>query len=81
MFGHWNKNPIIIFVPLELFTAGNGWIRTPRRIRKLPQKLRNPKRPTQPIPSFDRRALRERVERFLRETQQQREGLRAAACG
>jgi hypothetical protein len=73
--------PIIIFVPLEILTAGNGWLRGSRHIKKLPQKLRNPPRSVQPIPSFDRKALRERVERLLRETRQEREDLRAAAYG
>ena len=32
-----------------------------------------------PIPSFDRRALRERVTRLLEQTEQQRNGLKAAS--
>jgi hypothetical protein len=50
-------NPIIIFVLLECLTAGNGWLRGSRLIKKLPQKLWNPNRPVQPIPTFDRKAL------------------------
>jgi hypothetical protein len=70
-------NPLIIFIPV----MGTGWLRGHKQMKKLPQNLRNPKRPIQPIPTFDRKALRERVERLLRQTQHQREGLRAAAYG
>jgi hypothetical protein len=67
-------NQIIILLP----EAGNGWLRKIKPMRPSPNKLRNPRRPLQPIPSFDRRALCERVARHLRQTQAQREGLKAA---
>jgi hypothetical protein len=66
---------IIILFP----DATNGWCRQIKPIKPPPTKPRNPNRPLQPIPCFDRRALRERVHRLLRQTQQQREQLRAAA--
>jgi hypothetical protein len=44
-----------------------------------PRKSRAPNKPPCPIPSFDRRALRERVARYLEQNKLQRESLRAAA--
>jgi hypothetical protein len=49
-------NPIIVFLPVP--EAGNGSFRTGRPAK--PLKRRHLTRPVQPIPSFDRRALRER---------------------
>jgi hypothetical protein len=71
-------NPVIIILVPQ---GATGWLRKGSKIiRKLPQKLQDPRRQrAQPIPQFDRAALRERVARFLRETQRQREDLRAMA--
>jgi hypothetical protein len=67
-------NPIIVFFP----DAGTGWLRKIKPIRPSPQRSRNPHRTVQPIPTFDRRALRERVDQFLKQNRLQREQLRAA---
>jgi hypothetical protein len=53
---------IVILFP----TAGTGWIGGSRIIKKT-TKPKSPARPVQPMPSFDRRALRERVNRLLRQ--------------
>jgi hypothetical protein len=69
--------PIIIILP----EAGTGWIRGARNIRTPPLKPRNPNKPAQPIPTYDWKAHRERVARLLRQTQHQRDELRALAHG
>jgi hypothetical protein len=66
--------PVIIIFPTP--TAGIRWIGGSKKIPT--QKPRNPHRPKQPIPSFDRRALRERVDRVLKQNRPQHEQLRAA---
>jgi hypothetical protein len=66
---------VVILFP----TMGNGWTRQIKPIKTPPKKSLIPHRPVQPIPSADRRALLERVHRFLRQTQQQRDLLRAMA--
>jgi hypothetical protein len=69
----FSPQPIIILLP----EANIRWI---GGSKKLPaKKPRNPHRPPQPIPTFNRRALRERVARFLEQNKIQREQLRAAA--
>jgi hypothetical protein len=70
-----NQTIVILFQ-----TAGNGWIRQIKPVKPPPAKSRIPNRPPQSIPTFDRRALRERVDRYLRQTQQQRDQLRANAA-
>ena len=69
------SNSIIVILP----SMGSGWIGGTRIIKKT-TKPRPPTRTVQPIPTFDRRALRERVDKFLRNNRHQREQLRAAAC-
>jgi hypothetical protein len=69
--------PIIIILP----EAGGRWIGGTKIVRPSPIKPQNPHRPIQHIPQFDRRALRERVNRLLKQDRHQREGLRALAHG
>jgi hypothetical protein len=68
-------SPIIIVFP----TAGNGWIRGARNVKLPAKKSKLPRPPMQPIPMFDRRELRERVNRLLEQNKFQREQLRAVA--
>jgi hypothetical protein len=65
-------NQIIILFP----AMGIRWIGGSKKITT--KKPNNPHRPSQPIPSFDRRALRERVDQFLKQNRLQRAQLRAA---
>jgi hypothetical protein len=67
-------NQIIILLP----EAGNGWLRKIKPVRPSPHKSRNFRRPVQPIPMYDWKAHRERVARYLRQTQTQRDELQAA---
>jgi hypothetical protein len=80
---HTPHPAIIILFPTMLGvdnpSAGTGWLRKLKPIPPPPKKSRIPNRPTQPIPSFDRKELRERVNRLLRQNQQQRDQLMAAA--
>jgi hypothetical protein len=70
-------SPTVIFlVP----TAGTGWLRKIKPVFPPPAKSRNPNRPVRPIPAINRDELRERVHRYLKQTQPyRREQLRAAA--
>jgi hypothetical protein len=66
-------NQIIILVP----EASVRWLGGSKKTTS--KKTRNPRRPLQPIPSHDPKELRERVARYLRHTQLQREQLKALA--
>jgi hypothetical protein len=72
-------NTVVILMPAADTVAGNGWIRTGSRNWPPRKKSRMPNRPAQPIPTFDRKALRDRVNRLLKQTQHQREELRVMA--
>jgi len=72
-------SPIIIILPgYDEVSADGRWIGK-KQVKTRPLRPCEPRRPLQPIPSFDRRALRERVTRILHENKLQRESLRAAA--
>ena len=66
-------SPIIILFPAAS-DVRNGLVRTGKRAKGI-GKAKSLKPPLQPIPTFDRRELRERVVRWLRETQFQRDEL------
>jgi hypothetical protein len=66
-------NTIIVLFP----DAHVRWIGGSKKTS--PTKSRTPNRPPQPIPTFDRRELRERVARFIEQNKIQRESLRAQA--
>jgi hypothetical protein len=69
--------PIIIFVP----TPSMGQV-VPRRGLPpwpAPKPSKLPRRRPAPIPTFDRRALRERVTHLLNHTRPQRDALKAAS--
>jgi hypothetical protein len=66
---------IILLVP----SAATGYLRRVDRPWPAPKPTRLPRWAPAPIPSFDRRALRERVTRLLRDNRAQRDGLKAAA--
>jgi len=66
-------NTVIVLVP----EAGIRWIGGSKKTTI--KKPRTPHRATQPIPTFDRRALHDRVSRLLEYNKLQRESLRAAA--
>jgi hypothetical protein len=66
-------SPVIILFP----TAATGYLRRVDRPWPSPRPPKLPRRSRQPIPTFDRRALRERVVRLLKDTEQQRNGLKA----
>jgi hypothetical protein len=72
---HIPHPPIILLVP----TAGATYWKRVDHPGPSTKKSRLPRRPQQPIPSFDRRALYERVSRLLKQTERDRNGLKAAA--
>jgi hypothetical protein len=64
-------SPIIFLLP-ACTPVRNGLVRTGKRAKGL-GKPKSLKHPLQPIPTFDRKELRERVNRLLRETQRERD--------
>jgi hypothetical protein len=79
-----HPTPIIILSPSgELLrtrpSAGATYTKRVGRPLPAPKKSRLPRRPQQQIPTFDRRAARERVVQLLKDSRAQRDGLKAAS--
>jgi hypothetical protein len=69
MIHQQGPSPVIILLPTAS-DVRNGFVRTLKRGKSI-GKSKHLKPPPQPIPTFDRK--RERVTRWLRETQHERE--------
>jgi hypothetical protein len=68
--------PVIILFPTP--SMGTGYLRRVDRPWPAPKPVRLPRHPPHPIPTVNRRELRERVAQFLKQNQSQRDALKAA---